>query len=194
MEISELHDDVLNHIFKFLSCEEQIGVEVICRKWKELLIATWKKRKIVKFSNLLRPAGDDTQLRDRTDRWSPLFFKMIQRCSPYAKVMDFDDFSIRHQSSGIGGFGSWNDYPTVKQLISKALVKLSELYEKGEPVPLLELHIPEYIVCLSYKDAIRIGSLTQLRKLTIQTEGSITQMLQQLSELRSLSITNNQYA
>ena len=159
MEISGLYDDCLRAIFSYLRVEDLVGIEDVSGKWRKLLIESWKKGGIIIFSDLLR-LPDGTKVKDRTDKWTPVFFKILLRSAPYAKGFNFGEI--------VDG-----RYASSHELIRKALVKLSQLYTDGnlewpkKRAVVTELYFPTR-THLSFVDATTvIGSLSQLQKLTI---------------------------
>ena len=195
MEISGLNDDCLRAIFSYLRVEDLVGIEDVSGKWRKLSIESWKKGGIIIFSDLLR-LPDGTQVKDRTDKWTPVFFKILLRSAPYAKGFNFGEIVHRRSLSA---------YASSHELIRKALVKLSQLYTDGnlewpkKRAVVTELYFPTRTTHLSFVDATTvIGSLSQLQKLTIiDCQGELVkayirgakafgELLKQLSELRNL--------
>lgn len=79
MEISKLPNEMLGHIFTFLTYNECIAIEEVSSLWGKLSRETSKKKNIIKFSDLLRVSEQ------------PILNKILVRCSPHAQVMDFCD-------------------------------------------------------------------------------------------------------
>lgn len=87
IEISDLVDEILLNIFKYLSILDKIRIERVCRRWLKLSQLSWQNVKCLQLVDLFEMENEFITVRD----CNKLLISLLKRAGTFLRVLDVSD-------------------------------------------------------------------------------------------------------
>ncbi|XP_015109357.1 F-box/LRR-repeat protein 14 [Diachasma alloeum] len=88
--INNLNDDCLARIFKYLSLDERLTIEAVCKRWKDVAQLAWDDIKTLDFASALPEKSDLLKLPEAT-RTNQCIGRIIRKCGRYLNRLQLAD-------------------------------------------------------------------------------------------------------